>query len=207
LAACAFLGAYLESACARAASRVPSFLKNRINPLAAGIITYAAIALIVVSCVLPGVSFRVLAPAGYYPVREADILMYARAEGNIVTPLRWGNYIMWRLYPRIKISMCGRYEAMYPESTSEMDRAFFSKSGRDWDRIVREHKVDYILLQPDNTRIRPSDLNKLDYELVWGDDYSALYARKELAPFLRKIASNLPPITIDPLDAHIPDTW
>lgn len=207
LAACVFLGPYLESAFKQIVFCMPSILRKKIKPAMVCVIIYGIIALITACCVLPLVSFMVLAPAGFYPVREADILMYAKAEGNVAVPLRWGDYIAWRLYPRIKISICGRYETMYPESTFEMNHAFFSKTGAGWDRIVRDYNVDYIMMELNNTGLKPYDLQKLNYEPVWSNGYSALYARKDLAPALREIAANLPPRTIEPLDAHIPDKW
>ena len=198
LAALAFLGPYLEACAAR--------LKLRITALIA-VAAYTLIAILVAISILPLVTFQVLAPVGFYPVREADILMYSKAEGNLAVPLRWGNYAMWRLYPRIKISMCGRYEAMYPQSTFDMNHDFFFKNGDNWDRMTKLCKVDYIMLELNNTALKPEDLNALGFENIWSSRYSALYVRKELAPALVAAARNLPSKTIQPLDAHIIDSW
>ncbi|MFA6142069.1 MAG: hypothetical protein WC738_02100 [Candidatus Omnitrophota bacterium] len=198
LAALAFLGPYLEACAAR--------LRLNITALTA-VVLYALIAVIVAIFILPSVTFQVLAPVGFYPVREADILMYSKAEGNLAVPLRWGNYAMWRLYPRIKISMCGRYEAMYPQSTFDMNHDFFYKNGPDWDRMVKLCKVDYIMLELNNTALRPEDLDALGFENIWSSRYSALYARKGLSGALMDTAHNLPPRTIQPLDAHMTDSW
>jgi hypothetical protein len=88
---------------------------------------------------LPNASLQVLAPVGHDPVREADILMQAQADGNLATPFGWGGYATWRLYPRIKISMDGRYETTYPESTFQLNNDFYEKRGpistRSADRI------------------------------------------------------------------------
>ncbi|MDP3804232.1 MAG: hypothetical protein Q8Q87_01630 [Candidatus Omnitrophota bacterium] len=198
IAALAFLGPYFEACIDRLRLRIP----------VAGIAAlYALTALLVASYVLPAVTFQVLAPVGVYPVREADILMYSKAEGNVVVPLRWGNYVMWRLYPRVKISMCGRYEAMYPKSTFDMNHDFFFKNGKDWDRIIRNYKVDYVLLELNNTALTHEDLKKLGLEIVWQSKYSALYAKREHLPALSHAARYLPPVTIEPLDARIPDAW
>jgi hypothetical protein len=193
-----FIGPYIES----------SFEKMRLNPKPFFIIiTYAVIALAAAYFALPAVNFKVLAPAGFYPVREADILMYSKSEGNAVVPLRWGNYIMWRLYPRVKISMCGRYETIYPESTCEMNYDFYHKKGKLWDRIIRSYPVDYVFVEKGNTALDSVDLKNLGFNMVWQDGYSALYASDKHARELGYAVVHLPPITIQPLDAAIPDSW
>jgi hypothetical protein len=198
IAALAFLGPYLESFMDRARLKIPP-------PAIAGF--YVLTAILMAIFILPGVTFQVLAPVGVYPVREADILMYSKAEGNLALPFRWGNYAMWRLYPRVKISMCGRCDAIYPQSTFDMNHDFFFKNGKDWDRMIRKYKVDYIMLEPGNTALVREDLEKLGFVNVWSSRYSELYARSQLAGALVYTARNLPPRTIQPLDARIPDAW
>jgi len=198
VAALAFLGPYLGVCVDKLRLRIP------VKSIA---VVYAFIAIAMAALFLPAVTFRVLAPVGFYPVREADILMYSKTDGNLLLPYRWGNYAMWRLYPRIKISLCGRYDAMYPQSTLDMNHDFFFKKGKDWDRIVRQYRVDYIMLEIRNTAVTHEDLARLGFEPVWQSDYSALYARRERAAVLMDIARNLPNRTIQPLDAHIPDSW
>ena len=153
-------------------------------------------------------SFEVLAPVGHDPVREVDILSRAQAEGNLATPFGWGCYCAWRLYPRIKISMDGRYETTYPESTFELNNAFYEKRGPDWDRLIRDYPVDYVILEFTEERLRPPDLTDRGYVLIWQTEgHSALLALPQHAEQLRRAAAGLPPTTIDPLDAKIPDAW
>jgi len=207
LACAAFLGTYIEAAALRIPEALQRSFKEKIKPMSAVLVIYVLIALPVASLILPEVSFFVLAPAGFYPVRETDVLMSARARGNVLVPLRWGNYVMWRLYPDIKISMCGRYEAMYPEYVFDMNYDFFAKKGKDWDRILKRYKVDYIMMDLKFTRLLPGDLAKLGFDIVGSNGTSALYARERLAPYLRAAGSRLPSRTVQPLDARIPLRW
>lgn len=207
LASACYLGPYIEAVFKKYSAglqRVFYIVKNP-APVLFGL--YAAMAFFIATVILPRTTFQVLAPVGIYPVREADILMYSKAEGNLIVPLRWGNYAMWRLYQRIKISICGRYETVYPETTFEMNQDFFSKSGKDWDRILRQHKVDYIMLETRNTALTQDDLNKLNFDIVWAGEYSALFARRDHAAGLLTYVRNLPARTIEPLDPNIPDAW
>jgi hypothetical protein len=200
VAALAFAGPYF----AGMAARLPAVLRERINPTWAVGILYAGIAFFVALEILPNVSIHPMAPIGEVPVREADILSRAGAKGNLATPFAWGSYLAWRLYPNIKISMDGRYETTYPESTFALNNAFFDHQG-DWLKLCRSNKVDFVILDLLNDRLRPEDLTAQGYVLIWKqagkqEDVSALLCLPELAAALGEAARSLPPFTIDPLD-------
>jgi len=172
------------------------------------VVVYGLLALYAVMNWLPQASFQVLAPIGHDQVREADILSVAEAKGHLATPFHWGSYCAWRLYPNIKISMDGRYEAAFPESTFQLNAGFFDKSGPDWARLVREYPVDYALLDLSQAGLKPQDLCPYGYALIWvTPGSSALVALEKHAERLRRVAAELPPTTINPLDAAITDKW
>ncbi|HUD45671.1 MAG TPA: hypothetical protein VMR33_02520 [Candidatus Baltobacteraceae bacterium] len=198
-AALAFAGPYAEASLKTHAARL------RFNPVYGVGILYVGIAFFVALKILPGASLQPLAPVGQDPVREADILALAGARGNLATPFAWGSYLSWRLYPKIKISMDGRYETAYPESTFALNNDFFDH-GADWFRLCRQFKVDYVILDLQTERLRPEDLIARGYVLIWKqDDLSALLALPEHAQLLLQTATNLPPTTIDPLDLRVRD--
>ena len=131
---------------------------------------------------------------------EADILALSGARGNLATPFAWGSYLSWRLYPNIKISMDGRYETTYPESTFALNNDFFDHQG-DWFRLCRDYKVDYVILDLQTEQLRPEDLIAKGYVLIWKqENVSALLASPNHAQPLLQTAKTLPPTTIDPLD-------
>jgi hypothetical protein len=163
-------------------------------------LAYAGLAFWVAIRFLPGASLIPLSPVGEFPVREADILSLAGAKGNAATPFAWGSYVSWRLYPNIKISMDGRYETTYPESTFELNSAFYDHEG-DWLRLCREFKVDYVILDLQTEPLRAEEVEAAGYALIWkSDNLSALLCLPEHAAALQKIAHDLPPVTEDPLD-------
>ncbi|MGZ4962050.1 MAG: hypothetical protein ACXWC8_05785, partial [Limisphaerales bacterium] len=166
-----------------------------------------ALALGVACYALPQASWQVLAPVGHDPVREADILAQSQLSGNVAAPFGWGSYTSWRLYPKIKISHDGRYEAAYPESTFELNNAFFERKG-DWQRLIRDYPVDFVILDLEHEWLRPQDLIGQGYVLVWEQEHvSALMALEKHAAALKAIVRDLPPYTINPLDASIPEKW
>ena len=169
---------------------------------------FVALALFVSIKFLPGASLQVIAPVSQFPVREADILSRANATGNLAVPFEWGSYASWRLYPNIKVSMDGRYEAAYPESTYEMNRDFFARRGPEWDRLLKQFTVDFVALDLELSKLKPQDLEAKGYTTVWlQEGVSALLVLDKYAPRMKAVVADLPPTTIEPLDASIPAKW
>jgi len=204
----AFVGPFLQTALSSFAVRLPQPLRTAFKPALAVATLYGVIAIFVATYWLPDASFELLSPVGLDPVREVDILSRAQATGNLATPFIWGGYCGWRLFPRIKISMDGRYETTFPESTFEMNYDFYQKRGTNWDRLVRNYPVDYVILEFTQERLRPEDLFDHGYVLIWvTKGHSALMALQKNADQLRRVAAELPPTTINPVDARIPYSW
>lgn len=189
LTALVFLTPYLEQ-----------WLKQELPVLVA----HGLVAAFVCVQLLPQASLEPAVPNGFYPVRAVDVLATAKAEGNLAVAFRWGSYAAWRLYPRVRVSVDGRYEEVDPDATFEMNHDFFHKTGKDWDRLLRLHRVDFILAELP-ARFTVEDLQQRGFERVWVDKTSALLARRELAPALR--ATQLPDTTVEPLDPTLPAVW
>jgi hypothetical protein len=174
--------------------------RGRFQLLPGAVLLYTAIAFWVAIRFLPGASLDPLSPIGEDPVREVDILALAGAKGNAATPFAWGSYVSWRLYPNVKISMDGRYETTFPESTFALNNAFYDHQG-DWLRLCREFKVDYVILDLQGEQLRPAELQAAGYTLITNvENVSALLCLPEHAPSLQKAVRDLPPLTVDPLD-------
>jgi hypothetical protein len=156
---------------------------------------------------LPNAALKPSVPASFYPVRAVDVLEAAHANGNLAVPFRWGSYALWRLAPKIKVSMDGRYEETYPDETFEMNHALFYKDGTNWDELLRRYRVDFIIVELRTTHLQPDDLLSRGYEAVWSDATSALFARRGVAPELRAATAHLPPTTPEPLDPRLADRW
>lgn len=201
----AFVAPFLESVCASLVEK----LRSKIKPSVALAAVYGLLAIYVSTQFLPRASFEILSPVGHDPVREMDILSLAKAKGNLATPFGWGSYCAWRLYPDVKISMDGRYEAVFSESSFELNDNFYNKIGPNWDRLIKEYPVDYVLLEYHLDRLRPEDLLDRGYVLIWhvpGGNSALLALEKHATPLL-EVVTNLPPTTINPLDARIPERW
>ena len=104
--------------------------------------------------------------------------------------------------------MDGRYETTFPESTYELNEDFYDKRGTNWDRLIRDYPVDYVILEFTQNRLRPEDLLDHGYVLIWlTPGHFALMAMQKHADGLQRAAAGLPPATINPVDAGIPNGW
>jgi hypothetical protein len=202
LVAAAVLPVYLQALL----NAVPGGIRARMEPALALSLTLAATGLITLR-LLPGLSTQVLAPVGLFPVRECDILARAGVSGNLAVPFDWGSYAAWRLYPRIKISMDGRYEETFPESSFEMNERFYNREGEEWNQLIRSHTVDFVVIDRRHTNLTPSDMVLCGFEPVWNSELSSLWAKTNAMGALRQAVATLPDTTIQPLDARIPAAW
>lgn len=168
---------------------------------------HAPLAIYMAMVQLPFASFHVSAPRGLFPVREADILAAANMRGNLVAPYHMGGYLLWRLHPNYLVSMDGRYEVTYPESTHQMNLDFFFMRG-DWQRILKQYPVDFVILDLYFSPLRPIDLEPLGFKVVLQDgDSTALLVRETRLPELMKALPSPPTTTIDPLQASVAANW
>ena len=193
LAVMIYLGPALEAGWGEGWKKVPGV---------AVFAVYGLLSAYVCTRFLPRASLRPAVLQDFYPVAEMNVLTQAQAEGNLALPFRWGSYALWRLSPRIKVSMDGRYEETYPDATFSMNHDFFYKEGKDWDRLLRNYRVDYIIIEERSTKLKPEDLRWHAFERVCSDDLTSLWARRELVPSLIAVATNHPP-KVDAFTLHI----
>jgi len=208
VAALMFLGPYIQAAWQRCFGKPVNHPVNDRLLTSSAFLIHGAMAIFIAIRFLPAASFQVLAPVSSFPVREVDVLKQADASGNLVVPFEWGSYASWRLYPQVKVSMDGRYEAAYPETTFMMSLDFHFKLDAHWDQLIRDFPVDFIILDLAGGKARPEDLLPYGYAVVWSDGKaSALLASAKQFTALKQAAQELPPTTIEPLDARMPRHW
>lgn len=129
------------------------------------------------------------------PVRAVDFIQQNGLEGNLLVPFNFGSYATWRLYPKCKVSMDGRYETVYLDSTYEAVRDFFlGRPG--WNQFLDAQRHDVILESPRNVAVEANLASRADWKVAYQDEISRVYVRSEL---VRSWAAPSPaPRTVDP---------
>lgn len=120
--------------------------------------------------------------APYYPVGAVAYLREQRFEGNLLTPFNQGSYVLWKLYPSVKVSLDSRYEAAYePAMAEELIRLY--QTGENLTGILERYRPDAILVP------RHSGLAKavIPFRQVYEDSSFRVYAGPgvSLTPFPR----------------------
>ena len=110
-----------------------------------------------------------------YPAGAVAYLDAARFEGNLMVPFVPGGYVMWKLHPRVKVSIDGRYEVAYlPGVLEENTDLYEAKSG--WRLILEKYPTDAVLV-PRWTPLAKELPGLPDWMRVYRDNAFEVYAR------------------------------
>jgi hypothetical protein len=120
--------------------------------------------------------WRLQVPALFYPVGAVEFIRLNGLHGNLATPFNWGEYVLWKLYPQVKVSFDGRYETVYPLGVT-MDNFNFTYAQGDWRRLLREYPTDMVLVDR-RSAAGNAMANEPGWSPVYADPISALFLRR-----------------------------
>jgi len=107
-----------------------------------------------------------------YPVAAVAALKASGASGNMVVPFDWGEYVIWHLGPRVKVSIDGRRETVYSDAAREADLRFrFGWKG--WDAALEPANLALVMRQSAADKLMRS---KTGWVLVYEDAVAAVFA-------------------------------
>jgi hypothetical protein len=82
------------------------------------------------------------------PFGAADFLRANAIQGRLYTPLWWGSYFSWELYPEILVSCDGRNVTLFTPQTVADNLAFYLDDNPDLDIPVRTD-ADFLVVPTD----------------------------------------------------------
>ncbi len=107
---------------------------------------------------------------------------------HLALPLEWGEYALWFLAPRVKVSIDGRFATVYPESVVQDNFDFFT-GAPGWRRLLEQYRTDAVLLPTD----WPNPIRHLaDWQRVYGDDVAEVWVGADRAGHLPPLAAAAP---------------
>jgi hypothetical protein len=147
---------------------------NRLRPLVCGALLLESI--IVLALARPEWT-RIAVDPEAYPVAAVTRLAQAREPANLAVFFDWGEYVLWHVGPRIKVSVDGRRETVYPDDVYAANMALTEGTG-EWDQLLRRPETDLALV---STQTAAASLLALhpDWELILRDGQSVLYGRRD----------------------------
>jgi hypothetical protein len=124
-----------------------------------------------------------------YPARAVATLRESRVEGNLAIPFGWGEYAIWFLSPRIKVSEDGRRETVYSDAVLA-DNLRFADGVGNWDALLRD-RTDLVLVDKSHAAF---NLMKLypGWVSVYEDSVAAIFTRSG-SSMVALIRDALPP--------------
>ena len=138
-------------------------------------VAYFVIALVAITASLP--NFQCIRMDGRepFPVKAVALLKQSNAAGNIAVHFDWGEYVLWHLGPRIKVSIDGRRETVYSERSYAENLRFTGGLGN-WDEILEKHETDLVFVSKTFPVFNLMQL-KPGWTRVYEDPMSGLFVR------------------------------
>jgi len=115
-------------------------------------------------------------PRMNYPAAAVQILDTSRVSANLATEFNWGEYLIWHLGPRVKVSIDGRRETTYSPAAYQTALDFIYGQGN-WDAILAPGQADLALVKSGSATFNLLRL-KPGWVSVFADSGSALFARQ-----------------------------
>ncbi|MEE9275206.1 MAG: hypothetical protein V3V62_07850, partial [bacterium] len=130
-----------------------------------------------------------------YPARAVALLRESGGGGNLVVHFDWGEYVIWHLAPRFRVSMDGRRETVYsPEVYREFLDFLFGR-GR-WDAHLERKRADFVLVPKKHPVFNLMKL-KPGWRLIYEDPLGGLFAPEGAEGISRLLAARPPKIPHD----------
>jgi len=120
------------------------------------------------------------AKKSYCPEGTVQFLGEKEIKGNIFNSFNYGGFLIWHLYPQLKVFIDGRVPTVYSEDFFWLHRQGLENK-KVWQKLVDEYDIDIVLI--DDTRDVGYRLfvKRLDEDPAWSlvafDDVSVLYLR------------------------------
>lgn len=118
---------------------------------------------------------QIYVPPELFPVGAVRFIEQNDLSGNLLLPFDWGEYAIWHLYPRCRVSVDGRYTTAYPMQVLEASQRFFlGRPG--WEGSLQTATI--VLMD----RRQPNALSlfaKPEWAYVYSDPTALVFVRRD----------------------------
>ncbi|WP_165219179.1 hypothetical protein [Aquisphaera insulae] len=131
-----------------------------------------------------------------FPARAVEYLRRGQAEGNMAVPFDWGEYVLWHLGPRVRVSMDGRRETLYAEDEYRRAREF-ERGTEAWDELLRTGPRTDLILTPVGSPTVPRLAREDDWVPLYRDRTCVVFVRKGMPGLDRLLGTPIPTLPDD----------
>jgi hypothetical protein len=118
---------------------------------------------------------RIIVDAQIYPESAVKFLKQNSVNGNLLLPMEWGEYAIWKLYPDCKVSIDGRFRTVYPESVIK-DHFVSALDSERWTALIEKYPAD-ILLARQNSFFQELAKHSNQWLYVYSDYTAILFLK------------------------------
>ncbi|MFQ5849500.1 MAG: hypothetical protein ACE5JU_02790 [Candidatus Binatia bacterium] len=168
--------------------------------LAAGILGIALLQMLWVGRIHLEHRLRLVVNPSEYPTQAADFLERSGIRGNAAVPFDWGEYFIWKLYPKIRVSIDGRYTTAYPMEVIEDSWEWMSGGSR-WRRLL-EHYATQIAITKRSHPVTALLRKDPAWAYIYSDPIAFIFVKNDpgLGPLLERFRGKKPlPPTSPPI--------
>ena len=109
-----------------------------------------------------------------FPVGAVSYLDTRNVEGSVFTPDSWGGYVIYRLYPRVKVAIDDRHDFYGEPFLRSYLRTMHVEPG--WQGFLKEYPVAYAVV-PQDSALANIMAETADWQRIYGDNVAVVYAR------------------------------
>ena len=111
------------------------------------------------------------------PVEIVNYIEREKLRGNMYNDIKWGSYLIWRLWPEYKVFADNRLH-LVPEEIWK-DYIDVHNGLANWEKILDKYKISFVVLsKKDNKRTIEFIKDSPGWKEVYEDDVGAVFVRK-----------------------------
>ncbi len=109
-----------------------------------------------------------------FPVQAAEVLVQQQVHEPVFSPDLWGGYLIYRLYPHLKVVVDDRHDLYGEEFLKDYLKTVRVEPG--WDKLLNENHVNWILI-PVGSPLSSILKGKPAWKIVHEDEVAILFYR------------------------------
>lgn len=123
--------------------------------------------------------FKIRTDMDPLPRQSIAFIQKHQLKGNLWTPLHWGAYALFHLYPNIRVSIDGRWAMVYPHKVMQANMDFaYAGTGRRWKKLLTKYNADYALVENDNPAL-PEMQRDPDWQVLLKEESCMLIGKRD----------------------------
>ena len=121
---------------------------------------------------VPGLKFQAEYSATTFPVRAVDELQKRNLTSRVFSTDDWSGYVIYRLYPRVRVFLDGRSDFYGPQLGEEFSDILSAKAG--WDGHLKKYGIETVLLHS-NSSLSIAMKGSNQWRCIYEDDVASIF--------------------------------